>query len=69
MTEANITFVTAFIDLNEDRTNCRTLDTYVSLFKTLVESGISICLYLSPNLENIGNELQELYQNIKFIKQ
>ena len=68
MTETKITFVTAFIDLNEDRTKCRTLDTCISLFKTLVESGISICLYLSPNLENIGIKLQELYKNVKFIK-
>ena len=68
MSETKITFVTAFIDLNEDRTNCRTLDTCISLFKTLAESGISICLYLSPNLEKTGIKIQELYKNVKFIK-
>ena len=68
MAKSNVTFVTAFIDLNEDRQNCKSLDTYISLFKTLAESGISICLYLSPNLEHIGIELQELYKNVKFIK-
>ena len=64
MAKLNVTFVTAFIDLNEDRQNCRSLDTYISLFKTLANSGISICLYLSPKLENIGIELQELYSSI-----
>lgn len=68
MTKSSITFVSAFIDLNEDRKNYRSLNTYISLFKTLANSGISICLYLSPNLENIGIELQELYSNVKFIK-
>jgi glycosyl transferase family 25 len=67
MSKSNITFVTAFIDLNEDRYNCKSKDNYISLFKTLANSGISICLYLSPNLENIGSELQELYSNVKFI--
>ena len=42
-----ITFVSALINLQEDRPNEKTIDTYVSLFDTLQSTGIRIHLFAS----------------------
>ena len=44
-----VTFVTAFLNMNEERPSCRKLDTYVSLFQHILDSNINIHLYLSPD--------------------
>ena len=72
MTEPNIppptvTFVTAFIDLNEDRTKDRTPETRVKLFRHIANSGVSICLYVSSVYETIGRELENEYKNVKLM--
>lgn len=45
-----ITFVTALINLQEDRPNEKTIDTYISLLETLQSTGIRIHLFTSPDL-------------------
>jgi hypothetical protein len=42
-----ITFVSAFLDLSEDRTALRSFETYMNHFKKLAETGISIHLFLN----------------------
>lgn len=42
-----ITFVTALINLQEERPDQKTLDTYISLFETLQSTGIRIHLFAS----------------------
>lgn len=44
-----LTFVTAFLNLKEERPSCRNLHTYVSLFQHILDSNINIHLYLSPD--------------------
>lgn len=68
MPEPSITFVTAFIDLNEERVKDRTPETRVKLFKQLADSGISICLYVSSTYETIGKELENKYPNVKLMQ-
>ena len=67
MLEPSITFVSAFIDLNEERVKDRTHETRIKLFKQLADSGISICLYVSSTYENIGKELENEYTNVKLM--
>jgi len=55
-----VTFVSAFILLNESRPNEKNVDTYFSQFKRLVESGVNIHLFLQSSMiskykETIGN--------------
>lgn len=65
--EPSVTFVTAFIDLNEDRPKDRTPETRVNLFRHIANSGVSICLYVSSKYETIGKELENEYENIKLM--
>jgi glycosyl transferase family 25 len=67
MNTPTITFVTAFIDLNEHRPKDRTPEIRTQLFRQLAKSGISICLYVSSKYENIGKELANEYKNIKLM--
>jgi glycosyl transferase family 25 len=67
MLEPTITFVTAFIDLNEDIIQNRTPEIRLKYFKHLAESGIAICLYVSSVYETIGRELENEYKNVKLM--
>ena len=67
MNNPTVTYVTAFIDLNEDITKNRPLDVCIKMFKNLANSGVAICLYVSSNYENIGKELSNEYKNIKLM--
>jgi glycosyl transferase family 25 len=62
-----VTYVTAFIDLNEDITKNRPIDVCIEMFKNIAKSGVAICLYLSSKYENIGKELENDYKNIKLM--
>lgn len=44
------TFVTAFLDLDEDRTKDKSFDTCFNLFEQLVSTEISLHLFISPSL-------------------
>lgn len=55
-----VTFVTALIDLREDRTKDKPIETCFSHFHKLVESGISLCVFASPIFKT---ELEDLCQN------
>lgn len=65
-----VTFVTAFLDLGEDRSKDKSVDTCFLHFSKLVESGISIVAFVSsvyleritpsPNLHVLPLELHEL---------
>jgi hypothetical protein len=67
MSDPTITFVTAFIELNEDRTKDRTPETRIALFRNIANSGIAICLYVSSKYEQIGKDLEIEYNNIKLM--
>lgn len=66
--DTTVTFVTAFIDLYEDRSKDKSPDKCINLFKQLAASGISICLYVSSLYESIGIELSNTFNNVKLMK-
>ena len=68
MQNPTVTFVTAFIDLNEDRTKDRSPETRINLFKNIAKSGVAICLYVSSKYENIGKDLENEFKNVKLMK-
>jgi hypothetical protein len=61
-----ITFVSAFLDLEEDRNNenLKTTQTYFNNFEKLASSGISICLFSSEKYMNNLKEICKFYSNI-----
>ena len=62
-----VTFVTAFLDLNEDRSKDRTPETRISLFKHIADSGVAICLFVSSTYEYIGTKFANEYKNVKLM--
>lgn len=67
MPEPTLTFTTAFINLNEDRSKDKSPEVRIKHFKTLAKSGIAICLYVSSTYENIGKELENEFENVKLM--
>jgi hypothetical protein len=59
----NITFVSAFIDLKENRPNEKTHNNYIELFKKLASSKIQLASFIYE-MEKICKE----YDNVKIIK-
>lgn len=59
-----VTFVTAFLDLNEDRSKDKDPDRCFNLFRKLASSGISICLFVSSNFLNNAIAICSEYSNI-----
>lgn len=58
-----ITFVSAFLDLSEDRTALRSADVYLAHFKRIADTGINIHLFLNERCSSWQNELS-LYSNV-----
>jgi hypothetical protein len=52
-----VTFVTAYMLLNESRPNEKTADIYFSQFKRLVESGVNIHLFLQSSMLDLYNDI------------
>lgn len=67
MQNPTVTFVTALIDLNEDRSRERSPETRINLFRHIANSGVAICLYVSSTYEDIAKELENEYKNIKLM--
>jgi len=59
-----ITFVSAFLDLSEDRSKDKSAEKCFSLFETLAESGINICLFVSQTFNEKAKEISNKYSNI-----
>ena len=44
-----VTFVTAFLNMKEERPSCKNIETYLNLFQNLIDSNIQLHVYLSPD--------------------
>lgn len=65
----NITFVTAYLDIYDDQPPLeRTNDWRTKHFKKIAETGIQLCVYVSPSLFQELTEYAEVYKNIKIMK-
>jgi len=58
-----ITFVSAFLDLSEDRTALRSAEVHFAHFKKIADTGINIHLFLNERCRSWQNELS-LYRNV-----
>jgi GR25 family glycosyltransferase involved in LPS biosynthesis len=74
MQNNSVTFVTTLINIidnantNDNANENFSLETNINLFKYIARSGISICLFVSSEYENIGKDLENEYKNIKLMK-
>ena len=57
----SVTFVAAFLDLNEDRSKDKSAERCFGLFKRLIDSGINICVFVSKSYYEIISNLLNLY--------
>lgn len=51
-----ITFVTALLDLHEDRSKDRSMEARIAYFRQLQSSGIKLHLFVSPEYAHLGGE-------------
>jgi len=64
----NITFVTAFINIYETQFEDKSIEWRFNKFREIAETGIHICIFISPDvyyyfIDNLSN-----YENIRLIK-
>ena len=65
---SNVTFVTSYITIYEDDYDItKTFQKRLELFLKLADTGINICIFVSPEFEEIFNGISKKYQNIKLI--
>ena len=68
MPEPTVTFTTAFIDLNEDRSKDKTPEVRIAHFREPCSKvGFQYVLYVSSTYEIIGKKLEKEYENIKLM--
>ena len=61
----NLVYVTAFLNLNEDRSRDKSPEKCFAHFRTLAASGIPICLYMSPEYETVADQFATEFPNVK----
>jgi hypothetical protein len=64
MTKPTVTFVTAFLDLSEDRSNDKSPEKCFNYFHNLAKSGINICVFVSQVYFDTVRELCKDLPNI-----
>jgi len=65
---SNITFVTSYIKIYEDDYDItKTFEKRLELFLKLADTGIYICIFISPEFEEIFTRICEKYKNIKLV--
>lgn len=74
MCESTVTFVTAFIDLDQrdvffdnNPHRLKTVEARIEYFKKLAKTGLPIALFVCPNYKDIAQSLIEEFRNIKLI--
>lgn len=68
MSKSNVTFVTSYFKIyNDDYDMSKTFEKRLDLFLKLVNTGINICIFTTPEFENIFSEIDKKYQNVKLI--
>jgi len=64
-----VTFVTSFVDIYESTFEDKTVDWRFNKFKDLAETGIKICVYVSPECYIQLAEFIQPYPNVRIMKQ
>lgn len=68
MPKPTITFVTAFLDLYEDRSKDKSIETCLNHFRTFAKYGFSIALYCSERFHKMGESLATYFPNVKLME-
>ena len=64
----NVTFVTSYLKIYEtDYDESKTFEKRLNLFMKIVELGVNICLFVSPEFIDRFNELVDKYSNLKIV--
>jgi hypothetical protein len=67
--KSNITFVTSYLKIyDSEYDQNKTFEKRLELFMKIVELGINISIFISPEYENIFNNISEKYDNVKVIE-
>jgi hypothetical protein len=64
-----VTFVTSFVDIYESTFEDKTVDWRFNKFKDIAETGIKICVYVSPECYVQLAEFIQPYPNVRIMKQ
>jgi hypothetical protein len=65
----NVTFVTSYLKIyDSEYDNDKTFEKRLKLFIKIVNLGINICIFTSPEFEPIFNEIAEQHKNVKIIQ-
>lgn len=68
MSKKNVTFVTCYFTIyEEDISPSRSFEKRLELFLKIADTGINICIFISPEVKNKMFEIIEKYNNIKLI--
>jgi len=65
--KSNVTLVTAFYDLEEDRSKDKSNVRYWNLFQHLCETGLPICLFVSKSFAVEAELVLKKYKNVKLM--
>jgi hypothetical protein len=65
--KSNVTLVTAFYDLEEDRSKDKSNQRYWGLFEHLCQTGLPICLFLSKTFAKEAEAILTKYKNVKLM--
>jgi hypothetical protein len=67
--KSNITFVTCYLQIYDiDYDDSKTFEKRLELFMKIVELGVNISVFISPEYENTFNNITKKYNNIKVIE-
>jgi len=69
MSQKQITFVTSFVDIYESTFEDKTVEWRFNKFKDIAETGIQICVYVSPECYVRLAEFIQPYKNVRIMKQ
>lgn len=68
MNKSNLTFVSAFIKIYETPFENKDIEWRIGKFRIIAETGIQLCIYISPEYETIITEFVKEFPNVKIMK-
>jgi len=68
MNKSKVTFVTSYFKIyDNDYDMSKTFEKRLELFLKLADTGINICLFTTPEFEDIFREIDKKYENLKLV--
>jgi len=68
MTKNTVTFVTSYFKIyDDDYDMSKTFEKRLDLFLKLVDTGINICIFTTPEFKELFQEIENKYENVKLV--